>query len=55
MDQKKQDQRQEADRILMRTLARELTVEELGMATGGTTSCSGCRADDCDPSTPILD
>ena len=48
MDQKKQDQLQEADRILMRTLARELTVEELNVATGGTTSVSGCRTDDCD-------
>ena len=41
-------QNEESQRILMRDLARELSVEELNIATGGTTSCSGCRADDCD-------
>jgi hypothetical protein len=35
-------------RILGRRVARELTPKELKAVGGGTTSCSDCRADDCD-------
>jgi hypothetical protein len=35
-------------RILGRLVARELTPKELKAVGGGTTSCSGCEADDCD-------
>lgn len=36
------------DRIIGRTFAKELSVEDLKKATGGTTSCSPGGADDCD-------
>lgn len=42
---------QESNRILMRTLARELTSEELDAIAGGlaaTTSSKNCEPDDCD-------
>ena len=42
---KKEDRK---NRILGRVLAKELTVEELKQATGGTTSCCSSGADDCD-------
>ncbi len=44
------EKQEQAQRINVREMARELTAEEMEIATGGTTSCSGCRADDCDQS-----
>lgn len=38
----------EPTRTLMRTLARELTSEELGTIAGGSTSSKNCEPDDCD-------
>jgi hypothetical protein len=35
-------------RVLGRTLARELTAEEVAVVAGGTTSCKCGCADDCD-------
>jgi hypothetical protein len=35
-------------RSIARQLARELRPEELDAIAAGTTSCSACRADDCD-------
>lgn len=43
---KKQDE--DKRRILGRKLAKELTTKELKDVAGGTTSCSGGCADDCD-------
>lgn len=37
----------EQQRVLGRRLAQELSKEELARITGGRTTCSGCRADDC--------
>jgi hypothetical protein len=44
---KKNDEKENAKRILGRRLARELSTEDMKMVVGGTTSCSPC-ADDCD-------
>jgi len=38
---------QTEQRVLGRRLAQELSQEELARITGGRTTCSGCRADDC--------
>jgi len=38
----------EERRILGRRVAKDLTPKELKSVGGGTTSCSGCQADDCD-------
>lgn len=38
----------EQNRIISRQLARELSAEEVEAVSGGTTSCSGGRGDDCD-------
>jgi hypothetical protein len=35
-------------RILGRQLVKEIPSQDLKEVTGGTTSCSGCAADDCD-------
>jgi hypothetical protein len=45
---KKIEKPENHNRILARRLAKELTREDLHTVTGGTTSCSGGRADDCD-------
>ena len=44
------------NRIIGRTFAKELTVEDLKQATGGSTSCCSSGADDCDVTldSPIL-
>ena len=36
------------DRIIGRKFAKELSIEDLKKATGGTTSCCSSGADDCD-------
>ena len=41
------------NRIIGRTFAKELTVDQLKQATGGTTSCCSSGADDCDVNVEI--
>ena len=41
--------KEEKKRILGRLLAKDLTDEQLKNVAGGTVSCSGGEADDCDP------
>lgn len=38
----------QSNRILARRLAKEVTSEQLHDVTGGTTSCSGGKPDECD-------
>jgi hypothetical protein len=49
---KEEREPKEAGRILMRTLARELSLEEIAAVSGGlqagTTSSKDCEPDDCD-------
>jgi len=50
MEKTHNHQEKKEQRILGRTLARELSRDELELASGGagTTSCSACQPDDCD-------
>jgi hypothetical protein len=43
-----ENNRTEETRSIARKLARELSPEELDGIAAGSTSCSCCRADDCD-------